>query len=176
MRPFGEASGPASWPSLEGLRSVEFFFVMSDPSWESGGGNKPNPVPGKPGGDHSSRATVTRRLKRPTRKLRTGRPQALPYSVLLRMGFTWLPVLPREPVSSYLTLSPLPPRVRRRSTFCGTFLGVTPTGRYPASCPAEFGLSSRAHRAGDHLAPPDKSRYMTGNKKKQDLIRCFEYP
>jgi len=33
---------------------------------------------------------------------------------------------------------------RRRFAFCGTFLGVAPTGRYPASCPAEFGLSSRA--------------------------------
>jgi len=110
----------------------------------SGASSKPNPVPGKPGGDHSSRTTVTRRLKRPTRKHRTGRPQTLPYSVLLRMGFTWLPVLPREPVSSYLTLSPLPPGYRRRSALCGTFLGVAPTGRYPASCPAEFGLSSRA--------------------------------
>src|SRR5262249_7745486 len=27
--------------------------------------------------------------------------------------------------------------------FCATFLRVTPTGRYPAHCPAEFGLSSR---------------------------------
>ena len=30
----------------------------------------------------------------------------------------------------------------RRSVLCGTFLRVTPTGRYPAPCPAEFGLSS----------------------------------
>lgn len=144
--------------------------------WRVRGGDKPNPVPGGPGGDHSSRTTVSRRLKRPTRKHRTGHPQALPYSVLLRMGFTWLPVLPREPVSSYLTLSPLPPENRRRFTFCGTFLGVTPTGRYPASCPAEFGLSSRAHSAGDHLAPPDRSRYMTRKKKKQDFIICSENP
>jgi len=26
--------------------------------------------------------------------------------------------------------------------FCGTFLGVAPTGRYPAPCPAELRLSS----------------------------------
>jgi hypothetical protein len=45
--------------------------------------------------------------------------------------------------------------------FCGTFLEVTLTGRYPAPCPAELGLSSRSlphpprrirERAGDH--PP----------------------
>jgi hypothetical protein len=32
---------------------------------------------------------------------------------------------------------------RRRYIFCGTGLRVTPTGRYPAPCPAELGLSSR---------------------------------
>ncbi len=30
----------------------------------------------------------------------------------------------------------------RRFDFCGTFLRVTPTGRYPASCPVESGRSS----------------------------------
>ncbi len=30
----------------------------------------------------------------------------------------------------------------RRSIFCGTFLRVTPTGRYPAPCSMEPGLSS----------------------------------
>ena len=30
-----------------------------------------------------------------------------------------------------------------RYIFCATFLRVAPTGRYPAHCPAEFGLSSR---------------------------------
>ena len=43
-----------------------------------------------------------------TRELRTGRPQALPYLVLLRMGFTELSTSPPKLVSSYLTLSPLP--------------------------------------------------------------------
>ena len=32
----------------------------------------------------------------------------------------------------------------KQSTFCCTFLRVTSTGRYPASCPIEPGLSSRA--------------------------------
>ena len=37
-----------------------------------------------------------------------GQPLTLPYSVLLLMGFTWHPASPSDPVSSYLTLSPLP--------------------------------------------------------------------
>jgi len=68
----------------------------------------------------------------------------LPYLVLLRMGFTARSPVAGDPVSSYLTLSPLP-RGRMaagRSTLCGTFLGVTPTRRYLASSPMELGLSS----------------------------------
>src|SRR5512136_2527058 len=33
----------------------------------------------------------------------------LPYLALLLVGFTWHPTSPPDPVSSYLTLSPLPP-------------------------------------------------------------------
>ena len=43
-------------------------------------------------------------------------------------------------VVSYTAIPPLP--LSRRFLFCCTFLGVTPTGRYPASCPAKPGLSS----------------------------------
>ncbi len=50
---------------------------------------------------------------------------------------------------------------KRRFAFCGTCLRVTPTGRYPASCPAEFGLSSSAPCAGDRLAFPGHWFYMT---------------
>ncbi len=37
-----------------------------------------------------------------------GPPLTPPYSALLLAGFTWHPVSPPDPVSSYLTLSPLP--------------------------------------------------------------------
>ena len=72
--------------------------------------------------------------------------------------------LTADAVRSYRTFSPLPldsalraslgassracleqgpkGRVERRYIFCATFLQVTLTGRYPAHCPAEFGLSS----------------------------------
>ncbi len=57
--------------------------------------------------------------------------------------------LPSRPVTrplvrSYRTVSALPQK--RRFVFCGTFLKVTLTGRYPASCPVELGLSSSAER------------------------------
>jgi hypothetical protein len=49
-------------------------------------------------------------------------------------------------VRSYRTFSPLPTFAVTseggRYIFCATFLQVTLTGRYPAHCPAEFGLSS----------------------------------
>jgi len=69
-------------------------------------------------------------------------------------------------VRSYRTFSPLPVRgtglrtgrkpIRRTETrppyrrylFCATFLQVALTGRYPAHCPAEFGLSSRLRPSG----------------------------
>ena len=74
-------------------------------------------------------------------------PLLLFYLVFLRVGFTKLSPSPAKLVSSYLTFSPLPPPKRRRYIFCGTFLGVTPTGRYPAPCPVEPGLSSNARYA-----------------------------
>jgi len=37
-----------------------------------------------------------------------GQPLTPPYSALLLTGFTWHPMSPPDPVSSYLTLSPLP--------------------------------------------------------------------
>ena len=49
-------------------------------------------------------------------------------------------------VGSYPTVSPLPDRASsvRRSVLCCTFLEVTFTGGYPASCPVEPGLSSKS--------------------------------
>jgi len=39
----------------------------------------------------------------------------------------------------------------RRYVFCGTFLRITSTGRYPASCSVVLGLSSNGEAARDHL-------------------------
>ena len=91
--------------------------------------------------------SVTGHLVRPTQgSNEAGR--LLPfYLVLLRVGFTKLPPSPAALVSSYLTFSPLPSAIARGLGgvfFCGTFLGIASTGRYPAPCPVELGLSSDA--------------------------------
>ncbi|OPZ72751.1 MAG: hypothetical protein BWY80_01070 [Firmicutes bacterium ADurb.Bin456] len=62
----------------------------------------------------------------------------------------------RPLVRSYRTVPSLPHPFRGMGGlhFCGTILGVAPTGYYPAPCPAEPGLSSDAtFRPGarDHL-------------------------
>src|SRR5688572_19377095 len=87
------------------------------------------------GNDHSSRPTITRGLKRPTRWLRTGRPQTPPYLVLLRAGFCLPPVLPRARCALTAPFHPYPSI--RPSVTLGTH-----SGRYlfcatiPSSCPA----------------------------------------
>ncbi len=66
-------------------------------------------------------------------------------------------------VRSYRTVSPLPPARRAeagwRCTFCGTFPGVAPAGRYPAPClrGARTFLSPRngGERPSSRLAPQD---------------------
>ena len=60
------------------------------------------------------------------------------------------------PVGSYPAISPLPAPGRtrcRRCLFCGTFLPVTPTGRYPAPCSTESGLSSTPARTQAQRSP-----------------------
>src|SRR3954463_8338769 len=73
----------------------------------------------------------------------------LSYLVLLRAGFCVPPVLPRARcalTAPFHHCHPRPePRVRL-CVFCATFLQVALTGRYPAHCPAEFGLSSPSSR------------------------------
>ncbi len=65
--------------------------------------------------------------------------------------------LPSQPVSgllvrSYRTVAPLPVLERAIGGlhFCGTFPEIALAGRYPAPCPVELGLSSRA---ASRLAP-----------------------
>jgi hypothetical protein len=89
-----------------------------------------------------------------TRSSGTSNPRRLedalpPYTVLLQVGFT-------RPVS-HLTAGELLPHHfnltgKPAVCFCGTFLGVTPTGCYPAPCSTELGLSSYGPAARDHPA------------------------
>jgi hypothetical protein len=137
------------------------------------------------GGDHLSGTPVARRLERPlpegsgeqpsTRSRGAGSPS---YLVLLRVGFT-------RP-ASHLTAGGLLPRhftltgarhVRgRRCLFCGTFLRVTPTGRYPAPCSSESGLSSTptdtAQRSPARLDPTLAYGSRPPNKLTRQLSRA----
>ncbi len=61
------------------------------------------------------------------------------------MGFTCAPAVTGRAVVSYTALPPLPGNTGRYH-FCCTILGVTSTGRYPASCPVKPGLSSQFFR------------------------------
>jgi len=107
--------------------------------------------PGSVLGNHSSRADVAERLKRPTRKLARAA-SSLSYIVLLQVGFTLPPMLPSErcaltaPFHPYLTET-------RRYIFCGTFRRLAPPRHYLAPCPAEPGLSSPATNAAAIARP-----------------------
>jgi hypothetical protein len=97
-------------------------------------------------GNHSSRTTVARRLKQPTREHRPGRPTCVPLFGLAPGGVYLLQRVSTRIVSSYLTLFTLthlrltfaPVRLAApratvgyggRYSLCGTFPRVTP-GRH----------------------------------------------
>lgn len=78
-----------------------------------------------------------------------GPPEILPYLVLLHVGFT---EAGRSPDRWCALTAPFHPyHLRGGFLFYGTFPRITPAGRYPASCPAKLGLSSRL-TARNHLS------------------------
>src|ERR671911_2792084 len=86
--------------------------------------------------DHSSSPVITGGVKRPTPRVRTGRPQTPPYLVLLRAGFCLPPVLPRARCALTAPFHPYPPTPLRASAG-GIFSvplirQVALPGRYPA--------------------------------------------
>jgi len=127
--------------------------VAGGPKETRGAGRKPSSVPGRPGDDHSSRTPVARGLQRPTRELQAGHLQALPYLVLLRVGFSKPAVSPPPLVSSYLTFSPLPWANHGGLVSEALSLGLPPLGitQHPALWSSDFPPAAD-ELAGDHLA------------------------
>ena len=91
--------------------------------------------PGSVFDNHLSRHTVTGMLQRPTFRAAAGNCPALavrPFGLAPDGVYTRC-MLPYIPVSSYLTISPLPHEAA--VCFCCTFPIVTYGGRYPSSLP-----------------------------------------
>jgi len=147
------------WVGRSGL-SGPWWANLARKRWESA--DKPGSVEG----NHPSGTHVAVRLERPTRKpLRAAgtdpMARALPYLVLLQVGFAVPPNVATGAVRSYRTLSPLPATIiswclgpafavpapprcsrHRRFAFCCTVRGLAPPRHYLAPCPMEPGLSS----------------------------------
>ncbi len=67
------------------------------------------------------------------------------------------------PVVSYTAIPPLLRLAPKRYYFCCTIHGVTPSGRYPASCPVKPGLSSHTYSpmcAAERIARGDRVWYF----------------
>lgn len=91
---------------------------------------------------------------------------------LLRTGFAEPPLLPVARWALTPPFHPYPTATNRRGrfAFCCTFLEVSLTGRYPASCPAEPGLSSRPSRASEYLPCCDVIVLARGGTQPQGLV------
>jgi hypothetical protein len=91
-------------------------------------------------------------------------PRLRPCLALLRVGFTMRRLLPAArcaltaPFHPYLCRRL--PAGHRRFAFCGTFQRLAASGRYPAPCPAELGLSSAAS-----WATAARTRFPTVNQR-----------
>jgi len=116
-------------------------------------GRKPSSVPGCPGDDHSSMTPVTRGLQQPTRELRAGHPQTLPYLVLLQVGFSKPAMSPLPLVSSYLTFSPLPWTYHGGLVSEALSLGLPPLGitQHPALWSSDFPPAAQGRRRSSGL-------------------------
>ena len=104
-------------------------------------------------------------------------------SVLLRMEFTCARPVTRTAVVSYTAFPPLP-SIKKAVYFCCTGLGVTSTGRYPASCPLKPGLSSSApfrlysrdHLTCLHECYSNTNIFLSKEKNHQDFYTSKQLP
>lgn len=96
--------------------------------------------------DHLSSCAVTGTVEQPTRTVLSRETTDGPPICPVRSCFGWGLHVPRMlPPGRWSLTPPLHPyRPWPAVLFCCTFLGVSSTGRYPASCPLKPGLSSPA--------------------------------
>ena len=104
-------------------------------------------------------------------------------SVLLQMEFTCARSVTTTAVVSYTAFPPLP-SIKKAVYFCCTGLGVTSTGRYPASCPLKPGLSSSApfrlysrdHLTCLHECYSNTNIFLSKEKNHQDFYTSKQLP
>ena len=125
-------------PTISCITVYEETNLIEKPLCQSG--CKPNSVEG----EHLSGMPVTRHLKRPTRESSEAGHFSSPIWSCSGRG---LPCVRHHWRTGGLlphlfTLTPSRLAGSGRYIFCGTFHRLTPSPRYGASCPAEFGLSS----------------------------------
>ena len=113
---------------------------------------------------------VATEFKRPTSR-HDGQPYSLRSGLASDGVYNALSVT-RQAVSSYLAFSPLPVK-DWRYVFCCTFLGVTSTGRYPASCPTKPGLSSPGIIPAAIIYP---TRMFIISQYIYKVKVCFQFP
>ena len=111
-----------------------------------------------------------------TRELRTGRPQALLYLALLRMGFTELPTSPTALVSSYLTLSPLSTFAKASadgllSVALSLGLPPVPVKDHPALWSPDF-PPAQVHGPAIAWLSPTTSDYQSSAVTKSRRLQC----
>lgn len=120
---------------IQSLYSLCFLFERKT-------GDKPGYVVD----DHLSSCAVTGTVEQPTRTVLSRETTDGPPICPVRSCFGWGLHVPRMlPPGRWSLTPPLHPyRPWPAVLFCCTFLGVSSTGRYPASCPLKPGLSSPA--------------------------------
>ena len=123
--------------------------------------------------DHLSRTYVAISLKRPTGK-QIGSIYGFP-TLARRLGLAsdgvyTAPHVTTRTVVSYTAFSPLPSKMA--VIFCCTGLGVTSTGRYPASCPMKPGLSSYTAFRHLYLRSPVLLKFAIA-KQIQFITTCY---
>ena len=124
---------------------------------------------------HSSgtRVTATPRAAYPGAS--GGQPSNAPLRGLAPDGVCRAAPVTERAVVSYTAVSPLPGAGNPGPgglLFCGTFLEVSLTGRYPASCPVEPGLSSRP-KPSDRLSRCDGRKLAAKRRQGEPEGRSF---
>ena len=129
-----QEKGEIKWVSYFIVRPILFEKVFEAV-------HKPNSVLG----NHLSGIPITRNLNRPTRESNEAGHFSSPIWSFSGRGLPCHLCHQRcgELLPRLFTLTPIK---SGRYVFCDTFLLLTKTGCYPASCPVEFGLSSSAFK------------------------------